>query len=62
MIPRFSSGVFMLQNYWTKRYSAMNVVFSDVLWSCGNEWRLKVYLNGNDKARDQFLSVFLEMT
>lgn len=62
LIPRFESGIFYLHNYSVKRKSSVNVVYSDVMLSCGNEWRLKVYLNGNDKARDEYLSVFLEMT
>ena len=38
------------------------MVYSQPLVSFGNEWRLKVYLNGNDKAREEYLSIFLEMT
>jgi len=44
-----------------KRKSS-NVAYSDPLCVNGNEWRLKVYLNGNDKAKEKYLSVFIEMT
>ncbi|EAR97126.1 B-box zinc finger protein (macronuclear) [Tetrahymena thermophila SB210] len=61
MIPPYDSADYFLQNYSVKRKSA-DVSYSETLYAHGNEWRLKVYLNGKDKAKDSFLSVFVEMT
>ncbi|KAL4441692.1 hypothetical protein ABPG74_008689 [Tetrahymena malaccensis] len=61
IIPPYDSADYFLQNYSVKRKST-DVSYSETLYAHGNEWRLKVYLNGKDKAKDSFLSVFVEMT
>jgi len=38
-----------------------NIVFSELLKINGIIWRIKVYPKGNGVAKDQYLSVFLEM-
>eukprot|EP00358_Blepharisma_japonicum_P003065 CAMPEP_0202952750 /NCGR_PEP_ID=MMETSP1395-20130829/40752_1 /ASSEMBLY_ACC=CAM_ASM_000871 /TAXON_ID=5961 /ORGANISM="Blepharisma japonicum, Strain Stock R1072" /LENGTH=284 /DNA_ID=CAMNT_0049664013 /DNA_START=400 /DNA_END=1254 /DNA_ORIENTATION=- len=58
--PAYDSGVFEINNFSRLRTST-EVVYSELLQTCGISWRLKVYPNGNGVARNHYISVFLEM-
>ncbi|KAJ3207511.1 hypothetical protein HDU67_007429 [Dinochytrium kinnereticum] len=60
VVPSYESSVFRIHGF-SRLKGSQEVVFSDVLFSSGVEWRLKVYCAGNGVAKGSFLSVFLEM-
>lgn len=60
IVPPFEQGEFKIANYEVS-WKQHEVIYSEILISNGLTWRLKVYPNGNGNAKDQYLSVFLEM-
>lgn len=67
LVPLYESGSFTLRRYSALREAALGeateALYSHQLESSsGLVWRLKVYPNGNGVARDQYLSVFVELT
>ncbi|XP_055382901.1 E3 ubiquitin-protein ligase TRIM37-like isoform X2 [Condylostylus longicornis] len=61
IVPPYDTGTFLM-----KRFSQLQLrgqpVYSEPLDCNGLQWRLKVYPNGNGPVRNEYLSVFLELT
>lgn len=60
IVPEYENGKFVITNF-SKVKEEKEIVYSDPIISNGITWRLKVYPNGNGQAKDNYLSVFLEM-
>ena len=58
--PEYSIGEFEIQNYLELK-NETEIMYSEPISNFGITWRLKVYPNGNGQAKDNYLSVFLEM-
>ena len=50
-----------MQNYQTLKESD-EIVYSPIVQTNGVKFRLKIYPNGNGNAKNQYISVFIEMT
>lgn len=60
LLPQYESATFKIKNYTTLR-DTREVIFSDPLIANGLTWRLKVYPNGNGIAKNNYISIFIEM-
>lgn len=61
IVPEYENGIFIMEQFSRLQHEGLPV-FSDPLHSNGLQWRLKVYPNGNGAVRNEYLSVFLELT
>ncbi|KAL4091039.1 hypothetical protein QTP88_025780 [Uroleucon formosanum] len=61
VIPKFEGGNLIIKSFSDKMIQS-EPIYSLPIGCNGVSWRLKVYPNGNGIVRDQYLSVFLELT
>lgn len=61
IIPTYLCGEFVIQNYTLTREKESEIIYSDLIEDHGIKWRLKVYPNGNGQAKENYISIFLEM-
>lgn len=61
IVPNYDTGIFLIKSF-TKLQQKGDAIYSNPLHVNGLCWRLKVYPNGNGSVRNEYLSVFLELT
>ena len=60
IVPEYQSSIFEIVHY-NEVKQTEEIIYSEPLVLNGITWRLKVYPNGNGQAKDNYISVFLEM-
>lgn len=60
LVPEYITGIFVLPNY-KEIAETTEIVYSDIVYTHGVAWRLKLYPNGNGTSKGNFISVFLEL-
>lgn len=60
LLPAYKTCTFILMNF-SQLQEKFEPVYSSSLDFDGMSWRLKVYPNGNESVRGEYLSVFLEL-